>query len=295
MRPDAHTISCKAAVHEQEHLLALLNFMRSLVPICVPSFATKCCLPLVVLLALALQLGAASVNAQNKRPQRQAAKPAAKAPTELEKLRDEYINATREYKASLEKLLPLYEKELKRAQEKASQSEVLFTQGLIAKKELEAAQTAATAAVTKIDDVRRLMAGADTQMAQVLVEVESEKQMAKLRRVPKGGMVLTTSFIRFNGSASWAIAQASSVDAFFRQQFGHALPIAVLGQGAIHDRWRLDHRNAMDLSLNPESIEGKAVMEYLRSHGIPFSAFRQAIPGTATGPHIHVGLPSHRY
>ena len=28
---------------------------------------------------------------------------------------------------------------------------------------------------------------------------------------------------------------------------------------------------------------------------VAFLAFRGAIPGTATGPHIHIGRPSHRY
>ncbi len=234
-------------------------------------------------------------SAQQKRPAKQAAKTAPPARTQLEKLRDEYISATKDYKASLEKLLPLYEKNLQKVETRAAQSQELFKQGLIAKKDLDAALTAVTEATIKIEDVRKQMAGADTQIAQVLVEVESEKQMARLRRVPKGGMVRTTSFIRFNGAGPWSIAQEGSVDAFFRQQFGRSLPVAVLGQGAIHNRWRLDHHNAMDLSLNPDSTEGKTVMDYLRSRGIPFSAFRQAIPGTATGPHIHVGLPSHRY
>ena len=40
--------------------------------------------------------------------------------------------------------------------------------------------------------------------------------------------------------------------------------------------------------------KGEALMEYLRANGIPFTAFHFAIPGVATGPHIHVGLPSHR-
>jgi hypothetical protein len=35
-------------------------------------------------------------------------------------------------------------------------------------------------------------------------------------------------------------------------------------------------------------------MEYPRAKGIPFMAFRFAITGFATGPHINVGLPSHR-
>jgi hypothetical protein len=35
-------------------------------------------------------------------------------------------------------------------------------------------------------------------------------------------------------------------------------------------------------------------MGYLRANGIPFTAFHFAVPGQATGPHIHIGLPSHR-
>jgi hypothetical protein len=69
----------------------------------------------------------------------------------------------------------------------------------------------------------------------------------------------------------------------------------VFGQGAIHNQWRLDHRNAMDISLRPDEPEGQALIDFLKRNGIPFSAFRTAIPGVATGPHIHIGMPSHRY
>ena len=77
-------------------------------------------------------------------------------------------------------------------------------------------------------------------------------------------------------------------------RFGRALPIHVFGQSPLHDRWNYDHRNAMDIGLNPGSREGQALVEYLRANGIPFLAFHFAIPGVATGPHIHVGLPSRR-
>jgi hypothetical protein len=77
-------------------------------------------------------------------------------------------------------------------------------------------------------------------------------------------------------------------------RFGRALPIHVFGQSPLHDRWGYDHHNAMDIGLRPDSVEGEALMEYLRANGVPFTAFHFAIPGVATGPHIHVGLPSHR-
>jgi hypothetical protein len=50
----------------------------------------------------------------------------------------------------------------------------------------------------------------------------------------------------------------------------------------------------MDVGLNPESVQGQALIAYLRANGITFGAFRQEITGVATGPHIHVGMPSHR-
>jgi hypothetical protein len=51
----------------------------------------------------------------------------------------------------------------------------------------------------------------------------------------------------------------------------------------------------MDIPLHPDGVEGRGLLNFLQKNGIPYSAFRSAIPGTATGPHIHIGRPSHRY
>ena len=40
-----------------------------------------------------------------------------------------------------------------------------------------------------------------------------------------------------------------------------------------------DHRNALDVAVHPDSPEGRALMDYLRAHGIPFLAFRAARRG----------------
>src|ERR1051325_3654253 len=71
--------------------------------------------------------------------QRRGKKKPAPAPpkTELSKLRDEFIKATNEYKASLGKLLPFYENDVKRAEEKVEQSKKLLAEGLIPKSQLE--------------------------------------------------------------------------------------------------------------------------------------------------------------
>jgi hypothetical protein len=257
------------------------------------------CLFCLLSVVTAFYINRVEVNARvvvaQRKPAKKAQKPKPQPPTELDKLRDEYIKTTKELKASLEKLLALYEGSEKKAEDRYTQSQKLFKDGLISKNQLEDNERAITAEKNKVSGVKQQIASADTQIAQTLIEIEGDKQIAKLGRLPKGGYLQTTSFIRYSGAGGWVLSNAGKIQNFFLQRFNRPLPIAVFGQGAIHDRWRLDHRNAMDISLNPDGAEGQALMEFLRSNGIPFSAFRGAIPGVATGPHIHIGLPSHRY
>ena len=96
-------------------------------------------------------------------------------------------------------------------------------------------------------------------------------------------------------SLSWSLADSKKVENFFLTKFGRPLPTSAFGQSAIHDRWGLDHRQGLDVGLHPDSAEGSALVDFLRAEKIPFLVFRHAIPGVATGPHIHIGRPSHRY
>jgi hypothetical protein len=84
----------------------------------------------------------------------------------------------------------------------------------------------------------------------------------------------------------------SDVKSFFVSKFGRTLPVSAFGQTSLHSHLGFDHRNAVDVALNPDSAEGRALLGKLRGFGIPFIAFRQAIPGIATGAHIHIGKPS---
>jgi len=232
------------------------------------------------------------VSAQRKTKK----KPAPAPPqTELTKLRDEYVRLTNEYKASLGKLLPFYENDVKRAEEKLEQSKKLLAEGLIARTQVEENERALALAKEKINDTNRQLANAESQIASVLVEAEADAVIAKNLRLAKQSLIRTSSFTRFTGASGWSIGDAWKIQRFFSDTFNKQLPIAVFGQGAIHDRWRLDHRNAMDIQLHPDGVEGQALLNYLQKNGIPYSAFRSAIPGTATGPHIHIGRPSHRY
>ncbi len=244
---------------------------------------------------LAIFLCAGDVWAQKKSTRKKPAATPSPA-TDLEKLREEFIKATNEYKSSLEKLLAFYEADVQKAEDKLAVSQKLLAEGLIAKTQVQENEHALAAAQAKVTETRRQMTGADDQIAGALLEAEADKQIAKNLSLAKQRLVRTASYIRFAGAGSgWNIGEAYKIQRFFSDTYHRELPIAVFGQGNIHNRWRLDHRNAMDISLHPDSPEGQGLLNFLQRNGIPYLAFRGAIPGTATGPHIHIGNPSHRY
>ena len=96
------------------------------------------------------------------------------------------------------------------------------------------------------------------------------------------------------GKGKWKLADAGKVEEFFVEKFKRPLPLSAFGQSDLHTRWGWDHRNGMDVGLHPDSSEGRALIEFLRAESIPFLAFRGAVPGVATGPHIHIGNRSPR-
>src|SRR5687768_18502206 len=96
------------------------------------------------------------------------------------------------------------------------------------------------------------------------------------------------------GTGKWKLSDAGKIEEFFVAKFNKPLPLSAFGQSDLHTRWGLDHRNSMDVDLHPDSVEGRALVAFLRAEAIPFLVFRGPIPGVATGPHIHVGNRSSR-
>lgn len=97
-----------------------------------------------------------------------------------------------------------------------------------------------------------------------------------------------------SGPGIWKITDSARVENFFLLRFKRPLPLTAFGQSDLHTRWGLDHRHGIDVGLHPDSVEGKALTEFLLTEGIPFLAFRTSVPGVATGPHIHIGRGSPR-
>jgi hypothetical protein len=96
------------------------------------------------------------------------------------------------------------------------------------------------------------------------------------------------------GTHAWSLGDATTIERFFSERFGRPLPISAFGQTSVHDRLGFDHRNALDVALHPDSVEGRALLAYLRARGVPFMAFRGALSGASTGAHVHIGDPSPR-
>ena len=267
--------------------------------------------PMILLLcawlALACSTGVAPARAQQRSDvqtqgtETEAAslsKPEIELASQPAQLRAQLTQTRSDYKSSLEQLRALYERDARRAEEQLVKLKEVYAQGLITRGEMETAEDAATHAREKAVEVEGQLKGVDVQIAETLDEVESDEAAPQARPVlpPRavGGLIQTAAYIRYGGARAWSLSEAGTVEQFFRARFGRALPISAFGQSALHDRWGYDHHNAMDVPLSPDSAEGQALIEYLRTSGIPFTAFHHAIPGSATGPHIHVGLPSHR-
>ncbi len=232
---------------------------------------------------------------QTRQPtEKQQAEERAQAKEELKRTREEFIRLTKEYRKSLEELLALYEKDVTRTGDRLKQVRDLYAQGLLARRDVEEAEQAVATARAKSDATRQQIANADTQVAETLVEAQVMEQIAKAPPPPPGKVVTTPSYIRYSGAGLWSLAGAWKVQGFFLQKFGRQLPVSAYGQTQTHDRLGYDHRNSMDVPVRPASAEGQALMAFLRANAIPFTAFSIAIPGAATGPHIHVGMPSHR-
>lgn len=211
---------------------------------------------------------------------------------QFKKSTSDLISATNKYKESVAALIPFYEKTLKSANETVEKRKELYAGGIISKRDLEAGEQAVKAAQEQLEQARKQITEAD----ELVVEAKAEAVLAmrKPAAPSKGVYTATSAILRNSGSAGWTIAQASSVQSFFASKFGRQLPVSAYGQSATHNRMGFDHRNSVDVALHPDSAEGKALIDYLRGSGIPFLAFRSAVPGAATGAHIHIGYPSHR-
>ena len=100
--------------------------------------------------------------------------------TESGLLHSEYLKSTRDYKASLERLLTLYQESESKAENKLDQTTKLYDAGLAFQPDLDRAQKAIDSAKAKVAEVRQQITAADDQIKQA--ESDSRQQQIKLAR-----------------------------------------------------------------------------------------------------------------
>lgn len=230
------------------------------------------------------------IDTQNsKQDSKQNNKPNNKIDLEQVTVADKLIDATVEYQKSLEKLAELYRADITKAKELQEKREKLFADGIIAKKTLDESKEALKQAQNRLAQLDDQIKESDV----LLSEAEAAKQLA-LNPPKQTESHYTSGLIRYSGATQWKIQDTVKLETFYQGKFHRALPISARGQTSVHDRLGFDHTNSIDVALSPESAEGQALMNFLRSNGIPFLAFSHAVTGAATGAHIHVGKPSSR-
>ena len=188
------------------------------------------------------------------------------------------------------KLLATFEQEQSRLRLEVINRRKLYQEDQTTKAHVNEAEQLFVAALQRVHDMRHSVQEVDIAITEAVLGEKVER----LPALPINGYSETRDLARFNGGFKWSLKEAPRVERYFSQAFGRRLPVTALGQSATHDRLRFDHHDSMDVALHPDSVEGKALTEHLRKSGIPFVAFRGAIPGTSTGPHIHIGRPSGR-
>ncbi|HEV2915669.1 MAG TPA: SHOCT domain-containing protein [Pyrinomonadaceae bacterium] len=205
----------------------------------------------------------------------------------------ELTKATEAYKSSLRDLLVLRENKVVEETAQLEKLKELYRDGLISRREFEENERKLLELKGEVIEVQQKIKAADQVLAEALLESEiAAAPLASAAPLPAVSTLRRVAYIRYAGSGSWSLSEAGKVESFFAGRFGRHLPVSAYGQSELHNRWGYDHRNAMDVAVHPDSPEGQALMAYLSSQRIPFLAFRQAVAGSATGPHIHIGKPS---
>jgi hypothetical protein len=125
-------------------------------------------------------------------------------------------------------------------------------------------------------------------LEQLRAMAEIEQRLERAARTPSNVL------IRYDGNGLFNLSDLPAISSEFEKQFHRALPISAFGQTLVHQSMGLDHRNRVDVALNPDQPEGIWLRQLLERLHVPYLAFRSAVAGAATAPHIHIGPGSTR-
>jgi hypothetical protein len=186
-----------------------------------------------------------------------------------------------------EAMLSAAQRRVDRQQAIVNERQTLLDTGVMARSEMAVFQD-------ELDSRKRVL-----DLAENRIRLRNElRQMAeaeqRLERAAQAGASLKNLMIRYQGNGLFSLTDLPTIATEFEKHFHSGLPVSALGQTLVHQSMGLDHRNRVDVALNPDSSEGVWLRQLLERLHVPYLAFRSAIAGAATAPHIHIGPESTR-
>lgn len=187
-----------------------------------------------------------------------------------------------------QQMLAAAQRRVDREQATVTEKQNLLDSGIMARSELAVFQD-------ELDSRKRVL-----ELAKNRVQLRNQlQQMAEAeqrleRAAQMGAASLKNAMIRYDGNGLFSLSDLPTISTEFEKHFHSPLPVSALGQTLVHQSMGLDHRNRVDVALNPDSNEGVWLRQLLERLHVPYLAFRSAIAGAATAPHIHIGPESTR-
>ena len=197
--------------------------------------------------------------------------------------RNMYINDLTESQAG--EMVAAARRRLDRRQKKLEQVRSMIDAGLAAKADLGSFQEQVDYAQKEYD-----LPVSRANLSQELAELARAEQ----NRQPAPAAAGPAAEVRYDGDGAFSDADFQQLETAFQHRFSKPLPVSALGDTAAHRALGFDHRGRVDVALNPDQPEGIWLRQYLEARRIPYFAFWHAVPGKATGAHIHIGPESTR-
>ncbi len=160
----------------------------------------------------------------------------------------------------------------------------LVDSGMVARSALDALKTELAFRETSYN-----LAQSRAELLEELTAMARSEQNAMTPSVSGGGIEE-----HFSGKGALSTSDVQAIEVAYQRKFDKPLPISAYGETAVHRALGFDHRGRVDVAVSPDQPEGVWLRRYLEARNIPFYAFRAAVPGKATGAHIHIGPGSTR-
>src|SRR5579883_476315 len=190
------------------------------------------------------------------------------------------------------------ERRVQREQDRLAQTQKMVDEGLEAQAALVPLQAELSMRQSKLDmahaQVQQMNGQAELARLEESIARSTEAEHAE-GQPGEGQADVVAGMEHFQGSGHFSESrELKAIEAAFEKKFDRELPISADGETALHRSLGLDHRGRVDVAVAPNSTEGVWLRDYLKTRDIPYYAFTHAMPGKATGAHIHIGPGSTR-